>query len=198
LTKSPDGDRKISQPATTAKKPRDNSPKMMSGQLFSLFRVIELLTLIPIWGILAYFVNAVQPNTPDDTTLYVFIVPILATVWAFFTLLAYRRTGFIALSISIVDLIFFGLFIGGAVLLAPRARWTNCVRSTVSWEGWQVVANRNCMMWKAAWGLGIAGILLFFITSMLAAHMWHHSGAVIVYEERRHVHRSSRKHRRRH
>ena len=162
---------------------------MHSGFFFSIIRVLEILTLIPVWGLLAWFVDRWQPSTPPDAILFLFIVAILATVWSIATLLMYRRMQWTPLYIAIMDLIFFGLLIGGVVLLAPLVRWTDCINwsgygwwfmgSSGGWRSGDVAADKQCMMLKSAWGLGILDVILFFATAVLAWHVWHSSGLVV-------------------
>jgi len=173
---------------------------MLSGTVFFIFRIFELLTLIPIWGILAWFVDAYQPATPPDRILFLFIVALLATVWALFTLIIYRRLHWTPLYIAVIDLCFFGVFIAGLVLLAPSVKNTDCVNwrgegityngnGSGSFSAGRVTADKQCMMLKSAWGLSILDTILFFLTAVLAAHVWHRTG-VVVYEDRPRRHRS--------
>jgi hypothetical protein len=166
---------------------------MFSGTLFTIFRIFEILTLIPIWGILAWFIDAYSPATAPDRILFLFIVSLLATIWAFFTLFIYHRLLWTPLYICIIDLCFFGVFIAGLVLLSPSVQNTNCVDWTGSVGTWGasvgVTADKQCMMLKSSWGLAIADTILFFLTAMLAAHIWHRTG-VVVERPRRRRHRS--------
>ncbi|KAF8244866.1 hypothetical protein K440DRAFT_517080, partial [Wilcoxina mikolae CBS 423.85] len=154
------------------------------GSIFHLLRILEILTLIPIWGILSWFINAYYPAQAPDRILFLFIVSLLATIYAFITLLFYRRHLYTPLYICIVDICFFGLFVAGLVLLAPSVQNTNCV----DWSGgvsgygaWvNVAANKQCMMLKSAWGLGIVNAILFVITAVAAWEIWHGTGVVVV------------------
>ena len=175
---------------------------MVSGPLFALFRVLEILTLIPVWGMLAWFIDAYQPAQPPDSILYPFVVALLATPWALLTLLLYRRAGWTPLYICIVDLVFFGLLVGSLVLLAPSARHTNCITysATATTNGLAgsgatvtVAANRQCMMLKSVWALSIVDCILFALTTALAGHLWHRSGAAVYEDAPRRHHRRSRR-----
>ncbi|KAI5803693.1 hypothetical protein EDC01DRAFT_465513 [Geopyxis carbonaria] len=168
---------------------------MWSGTWFTITRILQLLTLIPCWGLLAYFID--KYNGPESI-LCLFIVAILATVWALVSFVMYRNMLWTPLYFAILDLIFFGILIAGVVLMESLVRGTNCVAyNNGSWwynnnAGWgfntgTVTANKECMMSKAAWGLGIADIILFFISACLAWHIWHGS-SVVVYHERRRGH----------
>jgi len=176
---------------------------MVAGLVFTGLRLLEIVTLIPIWGILAWFVNAYQiANRPvPEAVLEPFIVAILGTVYCFFTFLIFRQWGFTPLYVAILDLGFFGALIAGVVLLAPSVRNTNCVNFIgsqvfVTSSGQEVFTapavafNEQCLMLKSAWGLAIANIIMFFLTALAALRIWHYSGVVVV-EERRHSHRRS-------
>jgi len=47
---------------------------MYPGYLFIGVRIFEVISLIPIWGMLAWFVDLYQPAIPHDYILYPFIV----------------------------------------------------------------------------------------------------------------------------
>ncbi|KAI5844275.1 hypothetical protein BZA05DRAFT_448364 [Tricharina praecox] len=173
---------------------------MFPGFLFIAVRIFEIISLIPIWGMLAWFVDLYQPATPPDYILYPFIVALLATIWAIITLLMYRRMGWTPIYIAIVDLCWFGILIGGVVVLAPWVRRTDCVQ----WQGQSAVLNaagmsvtsgdvtvaKQCMMLKSSWGLAILNIILFFASAVLAWEVWHRTGVVVVRPRRS---RSSRR-----
>jgi hypothetical protein len=176
---------------------------MVPDLIFTALRLLEIVTLIPIWGILAWFVNAYPlANLPiPEAVLELFIVAILGTVYCFFTFLIFRRWGFTPLYVAILDLGFFGALIAGVVLLAPSVRNTNCVdvfgpQVFVTSSGQEVVSgpgvafNEQCLMMKSVWALAIVDIILFFFTAVAALQIWHYSGVVVV-EERRHTHRRS-------
>jgi Membrane-associating domain len=142
---------------------------MVPGFIFTILRVLQILTLIPIWGLLAYFVDkyAYEP----DWLLCLFVVSILATIWAIGSLLTlYRRH--VPVYVAVIDLIFFGLLIAGVVLLAPRVTNTDCMGmyGNLGSGGWYW--GKECSMYKAAYALGILNIIMFFITSLLAAWIW--------------------------
>jgi hypothetical protein len=133
-------------------------------------------------------------------------VSLIATVWAFFTLLLFRRSGWAPLYFSVADLCFFGVLIGGVVILAPYVRNTDCVSytgPTITYYNGQgtystgsLSANRQCLMLKSSWGLAIVDILLFFFSSVLAWHVWSTTG-VVTHVHVTHQKRSSGRRRRR-
>jgi hypothetical protein len=94
----------------------------------------------------------------------------------------------------VVDLCFFGVLIGGVVILAPYVRHTDCVNYSGpsitylgngqgTYSAGSLNANRQCLMLKSSWGLAIVDILLFFFSSVLAWHVWHNTG-IVEYHER--------------
>lgn len=73
---------------------------------FVFWRFLEILTLIPVVGMLAYFVNGyVNDNlmTPNYI-LVLFIVSVLALAWAIFTLFLYHRSSNNAKFVALIDL----------------------------------------------------------------------------------------------
>ncbi|PUU75095.1 hypothetical protein B9Z19DRAFT_996238 [Tuber borchii] len=153
---------------------------MWPGTFFTILRILEILTLIPIWGILAFFVHE-HPgigNTAFSDILCLFIVAIFATVWAVATIsLFYRRN--LPMWAAVIDLCFFGVLIAGVVLLAPFVPDADCVG--INWgfgysnggygytDGYW---SKECSMYKAAYALGILNIIMFFFTAVLAAWIW--------------------------
>jgi hypothetical protein len=133
---------------------------------------------------LAYFVhiyasaNALTPNY----ILVLFIVSVLAAVWAIATLFTYHRSKSNALFVSFIDLCFVGALIAGVYELRDIAKF-NCssVDKTgnpffavsigdtgFSLSGLDVTVDRTCAMLKACWAFGIMNCIFFFITSFLA------------------------------
>lgn len=153
-----------------------------SGFLFLSWRVFEIITLIPIVGMLGWFVHGyVDSNqlTPDFI-LVLFIVSVLALAWAFFTLVSYLRARHDALFVALIDLGFLGALIAGVVLLRGIAD-ADCANFTSgniyinlgpfgyygrqgSGSEWALNVNKNCAMLKASWALAIINIIAFFVT----------------------------------
>ena len=91
----------------------------VSGFLFVSWRIFQLVLLIPIVGMLAWFVHGyVESNqlTPNFI-LVLFIVSVLALAWCFATLFNYLRARHDALFVALIDLGFVGALIGGIVTL---------------------------------------------------------------------------------
>jgi sugar phosphate permease len=153
----------------------------LSGFLFLSWRIFEILILIPIVGMLAYFVHGyVQSNqlTPNFI-LVLFIVSVLALAWALATLVNYLRARHDALFVAAVDLGFVGALIAGVVLLRGIAK-SDCTNFSSgplyvnlgvfgyygrqSNSRWGLTINKTCAMLKASWALAIIAILAFFVT----------------------------------
>jgi len=161
----------------------------LSKFLFPIIRAFQLLTLIPIWGMLAWFVhqyrkNSTSHNVPADI-LVLFIAALVATVWALVSFFQFHRSRTLSVLVFVLDMIMLGGLIAGVVLLrnisdadctavsAPfgvRAGGNNW-----SWDngsGWDVSVKKECMMRKSSWALGIVDIVLFFISALLALFIY--------------------------
>ncbi|ROW04821.1 hypothetical protein VMCG_04864 [Cytospora schulzeri] len=153
---------------------------------FIFWRFLEILTLIPTMGMLAYFVNGYATHnllTPDYI-LILFIVSVLALAWAIATLFSYHRSSSNAAFVAIIDLGFVGAFIASVYYL----RWiggANCTNISAGDQydvdlgvfgsfygnGISVSTDKTCAMLKACFAFGIMNCIFFFFTSVLA---WFH------------------------
>lgn len=178
---------------------------MLASALFFFLRLVEIVTLIPAWGMLAYFVHKYDDAnvTPPASILVLFIVAILATAWAFLTLIQSKRFGAFTLLTAIVDMLLFGALIAGVYYLRG-VRYTDCssvsVPVLVTWGDrtfggtrWSIDVDKHCSMLKASWAFGIINIVLFFLTSLLALYIYGKGDAE---KERRGSHSSGRRRRR--
>jgi len=156
---------------------------MLFGIFFAFWRFLEIVTLIPTLGMLAYFVhqydraNALTP----DSILVLFIVSVLACAWAVYTLFTYHRSRSNALFVAFIDLCFVGAFIAGVYELRG-IRGDNCshivatsyttvgfgMLGSVTLGGLGLNVDKTCAMLKACWAFGIMNCLFFFFTSVLA------------------------------
>ncbi|KAG0634713.1 hypothetical protein HOY80DRAFT_507827 [Tuber brumale] len=155
---------------------------MWPGAFFTLLRILQILTLVPIWGILAYFVDKypMVENGVFSDILCLFIVAIFATIWAIATIsLFYSRH--VPMWVAVIDLCFFGVLIAGVVLLAPFVRNTDCIGINWGWGYADGYWSRECSMYKAAYALGIMNIIMFFLTAMLAAWIWRKHTTIAVH-----------------
>ncbi|EXJ96398.1 hypothetical protein A1O1_01524 [Capronia coronata CBS 617.96] len=184
---------------------------MLGGLLFSFWRIVEIVTLIPIIGMLAWFVDGFDDNnqlTPSFI-LVLFIVSILACAWALATLIRLGSTRRSALFVAFIDLCFVGAFIAADYYLRgiSDAHCSNFSTGSIyvdlgpfgyygrsSGSKWAININKNCAMLKASWALGIMNTVLFFITFILALFLHRHQQAVVVKEVRRSRHSSRRGH----
>ena len=144
---------------------------VLAGLLFVFWRVVELVTLIPLIGMLSWFVHGfVQDNalTPDFV-LVLFIVSVLAGVWALATLLFYftaRRSGYF---LALVDLGIFAALIAGVVELRGIAGQSCSNISSTGYFGLRLAPfiyqlNKSCGVLKASFAFGIMNIIFFFFT----------------------------------
>lgn len=140
-----------------------------SGLSFILWRILQILTLIPTMGMLAYFVdryNSANALTPTSQ-LVLFIVATIALAWAIGTLFLYARARHSASFVAFVDLLFVGAFIGAVYLLRgiTNADCSRFERSNyslglgdwinVSGQGVRLRTDRDCAMLKACFAFGI-------------------------------------------
>ncbi|KAI9708829.1 MAG: hypothetical protein M1820_003784 [Bogoriella megaspora] len=166
----------------------------ISGLFFILWRIAEFVTLVPIIGMLAWFVHGFTESnylTPDYI-LVLFITSVLAGAWALFTLIAYTRTRRSGLFVALVDLGFVGALIAGVYELRGITN-QNCSNFSAgsfyvdlgpfgyygrqSNSPWAANVNKPCAMLKASFALAIMNIIFFFFTFLLALLIHrHHRG----------------------
>ncbi|KAK4192148.1 hypothetical protein QBC35DRAFT_241919 [Podospora australis] len=173
---------------------------MIFGMLFAFWRFMEIITLVPIMGMLSWFVHQyLESNqlTPAYILL-LFIVSVLALAWAVFTLFSYHRSSANARFVGLVDLAFVGALIAGVYYLRfiAKADCSSLTRTDRSYEvhfadfgkvtasGWQYSVDKTCAMLKACFAMGIMNVVFFFITAIMA---WVHGGHVAKDEKVRYV-----------
>lgn len=153
----------------------------VSGFLFISWRIFQIILLVPVVGMLSWFVHGyVESNqlTPNFI-LVLFIVSVLALAWTFATLFNYLRARHDALFVALIDLGFVGALIGGVVTLRGIADADCSSFSSGSLyfdlgpfgaygrqndSSWAININKNCAMLKASWAMSIILILTFFVT----------------------------------
>lgn len=178
----------------------------------TVFRVLQVLTLITAWSLMAAIVSWYNENTVKQPggVLALFIILILSSVWAFCILIATARARNTALWITFWDIVasmfchlnflpysptmltstVIALIVGVATTANIANYQCNAVKSNQQQtiyivDGRQVSSNSvqqgdnddddiwdqsdYCNLLKAAWGLAIANIIMFFITAILAA-----------------------------
>ncbi|KAI9713717.1 MAG: hypothetical protein M1812_006555 [Candelaria pacifica] len=155
---------------------------LIAGIFFTFWRILQILTLIPTLGMLAYFVHGfVSTNTlTPDSILVLFITSVLAAVWCIITLFAYHRTRHSAFFVSLIDLAFIGTFIGAVYALRgiAKADCSNFSSGGIylnlgpfgyyardSGTQWSLNINKTCAMLKACFAFGIMNCIMFAITS---------------------------------
>ncbi|KAK4555092.1 hypothetical protein LTR86_007858 [Recurvomyces mirabilis] len=175
----------------------------LSGFLFLSWRIFEIIILIPIVGMLAYFVHQyVHANllTPDYI-LVLFIVSVIALAWAVFTTIDYLRARHDALFVGLFDLGLVGALIAGVYYLRNIAH-QNCTNLDAGFNNGSgylsFSANKACTMLKASFALAIIAILAFFVTFLLAllvARNHRNDDRVVVKREYRTSSRNHSRHR---
>ncbi|KAN0092041.1 hypothetical protein V8E51_017888 [Hyaloscypha variabilis] len=156
---------------------------MLFGIFFAFWRFMEIITLIPTLGMLAYFVHIYASNNALTPTyiLVLFIVSVLGAAWAIATLFTYHRSRDNARFVAFIDLCFVGALIAGvyelrgithencASVQAGQAYQINFgILGSATFNGLHFTANKQCSMLKASFAFGIMNVIFFFITSMLA------------------------------
>jgi len=160
---------------------------MLFAIFFAFWRVMQIITLIPTMGMLAWFVDGYNKNNllSPDWLLLSFIVSVLALAWAMFTLFTYHRSSHNSKFVGLVDLLFVGALIA-AVYYQRFVRYYDCthVAQDGSWTGnfgfgsitvsnYNINTDKSCAMTKATWAFLIMNTFFFFFTAILA---WMHGG----------------------
>ncbi|KAH0338391.1 hypothetical protein KCU81_g7661, partial [Aureobasidium melanogenum] len=177
----------------------------LSGFLFLSFRIAQLLTLIPIVGMLAWFVHGFVVNNQLTPTyiLLLFITSVLAAAWTLATLVTYLRARHSALFVALVDLAFVGTLIAAVYELRAITN-QDCAHFSSgsiylslgpfgyygreSGSQWALHINKTCAMLKACFALAIINIIFFFITFLLAllVHRHHRERDTVVIKKEYH------------
>ncbi|EER28236.1 hypothetical protein D8B26_004555 [Coccidioides posadasii str. Silveira] len=164
---------------------------MFSGLFFICWRAGQLVTLIPPLGMLSWFIDGfVKANMLTPTYILVlFIVTVLASVWAVETLVRYSSTKRSAIFVSFVDICFFGSFVASVYLLrgiavencnsftrsqflqslGPFGFWGQRTNNPLSQDPTKV-----CSMLKASFAFAILNTMSFFFTAIFAYFLWQH------------------------
>lgn len=159
----------------------------LSGFLFLSWRIFEIITLIPVVGMLAWFVHQyVRQNllTPDYI-LVLFIVSVIALAWAVFTTIDYLRARYDMLFVAFFDLCLVGALIAGVYYLRSIAH-ANCTSGSAGTTNGgfyiSVDTNKQCGMLKASFAFGIIDIIAFFVTfvSSTPHHPTPHTSLILI------------------
>lgn len=162
---------------------------MIASALFIFTRIVQIVFLIPIIGMMAYFVNGfLNANTITPAYILVlFIVSVIAVFWSLDTVIRYRSARNSAIFVCFLDLCFCGAFIAGVYELRfigndNCAHWDPVNDSyslyvslgpfgKLGYETGNHLAlhiNKTCAMLKTCFALGIMEIVFFFWTAVLA------------------------------
>jgi len=158
---------------------------MLFAMFFAFWRIMQIITLIPTMGMLAYFVNGfVERNelTPN-LILVMFIVSTIALAWALYTLFSYHRSSANAMAVGVIDLGFVGAFIAAVWYMRSLGN-ADCTAINVGRDEWTVAGSvgsltvngfsvdinvdKQCAMLKACFAFGIMNCIMFFFTAILA------------------------------
>jgi len=182
--------------------------------LFIFWRIAEIVTLIPVIGMLAWFVSGFNANNELTPTfiLLLFIVSILACAWALATLFRLGSTRRSAGFVAFIDLCFVGAFVAADYELRGigDVSCTNFTAGSIyinlgpfgyfgrnSNSPWAINISKNCAMLKASWAFSIMNTIFFFFTFVLLFFLRHHERREVVLREktvRRSRHGSRRGH----
>ena len=143
---------------------------MIGGLLFLIMRGIQLVTLIPLIGMLAYIVHGYVQDQYflPNYVLVLFIVSVIAGVWALVTTIFYRSVRKSGHFLALVEIGIFAALIAGVVILRGIAG-ANCSDAS-SFNGYPQLYpfysqwHHVCTILKACFALGIMNILFFFVT----------------------------------
>jgi uncharacterized membrane-anchored protein YitT (DUF2179 family) len=136
-----------------------------SGFSFVFWRIMQILTLIPTLGMLAFFVALYDPDivTPRPI-LILFIVSVLGAAWTIGTLFLYSRAKHSAGFVAFIDLLFMGAFIGAVYELRgitdtscssfDRSRYYGDIFGSVL-VNHSPAPSKWCAMLKACFAFGI-------------------------------------------
>lgn len=167
----------------------------ISKLLFPIIRTFQLITLIPIWGMLAWFVHQYSRNdqsTPAEI-LVLFIAALAGTAWGLVSFFQFHHSIGLSILVFVMDLIILGGLIAGVVLLRDvsdqdctavsvpiRISWGDNSWSMNNGNGWDISFKKSCMMLKSAWALGIVNCVLWFISALLALFIYRRNERIAI------------------
>lgn len=146
---------------------------VLPGIFFIATRITQLIFLIPIIGMLSYFVHGfVQANylTPIFVLLP-FIVSVLAGVWALATLFFYASAKHNGYLLAFVDIAIFAALIAGVYELRQIGN-ANCSnfnpRNPIALQlgAFNYELDKACNLLKASFALSIMEIIFFFFSAV--------------------------------
>lgn len=165
-----------------------------TNNAYTVFRVLQVLALLPAWAMMAALVAAYSNNSVPSGIMALFIVTLLAWVWAFCILILWLRARNTALWIAFWDVVAMGILITGvamaANLVTEQCSDVNQDFFIISPDGTQTLQTQNpndpndpltggsnggtnrCALLQGAWALAIANIVFFFVTAILSLVIW--------------------------
>ena len=176
--------------------------------LFSIIRVIQAVTLIPTWGILAWFVHQfiLYDISPPSSILVLFIATLVGTAWALASAVAVhlRRPHHLYIIILFADLLILVALITGVVFLfeinsqdyAPLgvefeilpfvmvtpSEWGGDYDVYTGYEEFYSWIRTRLLMLRSAWALAILNCVLWFFSALLALVIYRRSVGAAVHE----------------
>lgn len=178
---------------------------------FACWRIVEFVTLIPIFSMLASLIHVYIRNNALTPTyiLVLFIVSVLGAGWTIYTLFSYHRSHTNARFVAFIDLCFIGSLIGAVYQLrfishqscgdaTADAFWNISFPTATGTDS--ISPGKTCGLLKASFALGIMNCILFLITAFFAfliGRKKKNQKEVVVEETHysRHGHRRSGSHR---
>ena len=176
--------------------------------LFSIIRVIQVVTLIPTWGILAWFIHQfnLTGTSPPDSVLVLFIATLVGTAWALASSLAVhlRRPHYLHIIIFFVDVTILVALIAGVVTLfrvhghdyAPLgvefetlpfvmvtpSDWNGDFDVYTGYAEFYSWIRRRFLMLRSVWALAILNCVLWFFSALLALVIHRRNERIAVHE----------------
>lgn len=149
---------------------------MLWALSFAFWRWLEIITLVPIIGMLGWFAHgyADMDTPPPASLLVLFVVSALALFWALVTIIVYGLIKHNASFTAFIDLCFVGTFIASVYEMRGIAK-ADCAdfqhyvvsisfaHSSLAYSG---NIEQNCDMLKASFALGVLNTIFFFFTSV--------------------------------
>ncbi|KAH0536487.1 hypothetical protein FGG08_006640 [Glutinoglossum americanum] len=175
----------------------------ISTVFFIWWRFMQIVTLIPTLGMLAWFIHGyvTSQTLAPDFILVLFIGSVLGSVWAIYTLFAHSHTTHSSYFVAFIDLCFVGTFIASAWELREFSN-ADC-SGPGTWyislgvfgqdgvvagnDVWALDFKKDCAMLKACFAFAIMNCFFWLFTAWFLLFM--HKGKVEeVVVERRHRH----------
>ncbi|KAI5818052.1 hypothetical protein BZA77DRAFT_386417 [Pyronema omphalodes] len=173
----------------------------MAFNAHTALRVLQILTLVPAWALMAAVLSWFQSSThPTPASIVIlFLILLLSSIWSFCILIAVLRAHNTALWITFWDILIVGGLIAGISITSNLANY-ECgavirtyyytvdgrrlsdpgflISDQPQQQFWDKAG--NCALLKAAWGLALVNVLLFFGTALLAWLVYRRNQQVVL------------------